>query len=101
MSHVKITDLSPVPFFARFLEGQFSDDLTAEEMKRLRGGASAVTLAYPSDSDTAEVPPGQAEPWPGYDELMQQARKWWDSLPGHPNAPGPGPFPIEPDNRPA
>ena len=50
MSDVKIKDLSPVPFFAHFLEGQFPRELTGEEMKALRGG-SAVTMAAPSDQE--------------------------------------------------
>lgn len=56
MSNVKIEDMSPVPFFAHFLEGQFSRELTGEEMKALRGG-SAVTMAAPSDQEG--VPIGQ------------------------------------------
>jgi hypothetical protein len=54
MSDVKIKDLSPVPFFAHFLEGQFPRELTGEEMKALRGG-SAVTMAAPSDQDCCGV----------------------------------------------
>jgi hypothetical protein len=50
MPDLKIEDLSPVPFFAHFLEGQFSRELTEEEMKALRGG-SAVTMAAPSDQE--------------------------------------------------
>ncbi|KAA0997630.1 microviridin/marinostatin family tricyclic proteinase inhibitor [Paraburkholderia panacisoli] len=54
MSDVKIKDLPPVPFFAHFLEGQFSRDLTGEEMKALRGG-SAVTMAAPSDQEGVPI----------------------------------------------
>lgn len=54
MSDVKIKDLSPVPFFAHFLEGQFSRELTGEEMKALRGG-SAVTMAAPSDQEGVPI----------------------------------------------
>jgi|ERR1700674_608005 len=54
MSDVKIEDLSPVPFFAHFLEGQFSKDLTEEEMKAMRGG-SVVTMAAPSDQEGVPI----------------------------------------------
>jgi hypothetical protein len=54
MSDVKIKDLSPVPFFAHFLEGQFPRELTGEEMKALRGG-SAVTMAAPSDQEGVPI----------------------------------------------
>jgi len=54
MSDVKIKDLSPVPFFAHFLEGQFSRELTGEEMKAVRGG-SAVTMAAPSDQEGVPI----------------------------------------------
>lgn len=57
MSEIDIKDLTkePVesPFFARYLEGQLSD----EEQKSVVGGQKrplqpiAVTLAYPSDQD--------------------------------------------------
>jgi len=50
MSDVKIEDLSPVPFFAHFLESHFSRNLTAEEMKALRGGSCT-----PNEMD-AEAP---------------------------------------------
>ena len=42
MSEVKLDDLSPAPFFARFLEDQFARPLTADEMKAVRGGSSAL-----------------------------------------------------------
>ncbi len=42
MSEVKLEDLSPAPFFARFLEDQFARPLTADEMKAMRGGSSAL-----------------------------------------------------------
>jgi hypothetical protein len=54
MSDVKIKDLPPVPFFARFLEGQFSNDLSEEEMKAIRGG-SVVTMAAPSDQEGVPI----------------------------------------------
>ena len=54
MSDVKIKDLSPVPFFAHFLEGQFAKELTQEEMKALHGG-SGVTMAYPSDQEGVSI----------------------------------------------
>ena len=42
MSEVKFEDLSPAPFFARFLENQFARPLSADEMKAVRGGSSAL-----------------------------------------------------------
>ena len=39
-----------MPFFARYLEGQFGE-ISEEEMSAISGGANNVTLAYPSDSD--------------------------------------------------
>ncbi|MGU7775697.1 microviridin/marinostatin family tricyclic proteinase inhibitor [Burkholderia sp. MR1-5-21] len=62
MSSIKTEDLSPLPFFAHFLESQFSKDLTREEMKAIRGG-SVVTMAAPSDQEgvpTGELPDIQA-----------------------------------------
>jgi hypothetical protein len=99
MSNVKVADLSPVPFFARFLEGQFSKDLTQEEMRSMRGG-SAVTMAYPSDSDAAEIRP-PVEQWPGLEELIRRATAGLGQLPSlpgllTPHPTGPGPFPVEP-----
>ncbi|MBW4626663.1 MAG: microviridin/marinostatin family tricyclic proteinase inhibitor [Brasilonema octagenarum HA4186-MV1] len=50
-----------VPFFARYLEGQFCEDLSEEEMETVHGGLTAVsapakdeiatTLKYPSDNE--------------------------------------------------
>ena len=98
MPAVKIADLSPTPFFARFLEGQFSE-LTPEQMKRVHGGAApAVTMAYPSDSDAAEVTP---PPFPAID-LTQ----WpWPvinmpGMPSLPTSPVCGPRPVDPGPRP-
>ena len=77
MSDVKIEDLSPVPFFAHFLEGQFSKDLTGEEMKAVRGG-SAVTLVNPSDQEG--VPVGEL---PNIQEMLRNALKS-HGIPGNP-----------------
>lgn len=76
MSDVKIKDLSPVPFFAHFLEGQFSQNLTEEEMKAIRGG-SAVTLAYPSDQEG--TPSGEL---PDLQEPLHRVGKRRGQLPG-------------------
>lgn len=63
----------PLPFFARFLEGQFSEeleDLSEEEMSEVQGGLKiakrpindipdggiVVTLRYPSDVEDGHVP---------------------------------------------
>ncbi|NMG05765.1 microviridin/marinostatin family tricyclic proteinase inhibitor [Brasilonema sp. UFV-L1] len=44
-----------VPFFARYLEGQFCEDLTEEEMQEVKGGIGyATTLAYPSDNESPD-----------------------------------------------
>ena len=100
MSKVKLADLSPVPFFARFLEGQFSDDLTPEQMKRVCGGSSETTMAAPSDSDYAEINPPM-QPWADLQELIRRATATLGPLPSLPGLPaphpkGPGPYPIEP-----
>lgn len=39
-----------IPFFARYLEGQFGE-ISEDEMAAISGGADSVTTAYPSDSD--------------------------------------------------
>jgi hypothetical protein len=59
-------DSSAVPFFARYLEGQYCEDLSEEEMDEVYGGLSkrqkikiapphpkdiAVTMKYPSDNE--------------------------------------------------
>ncbi|WP_026732812.1 microviridin/marinostatin family tricyclic proteinase inhibitor [Fischerella sp. PCC 9605] len=40
-----------LPFFARYLEGQFCEDLSEEEMNAVQGGWGATTLKYPSDNE--------------------------------------------------
>ncbi|NEO80783.1 MAG: microviridin/marinostatin family tricyclic proteinase inhibitor [Moorea sp. SIO4G3] len=45
-----------VPFFARYLEGQFIEDLSKEEMEAVKGGTilppvRGFTTKYPSDRD--------------------------------------------------
>ncbi|OLT58510.1 microviridin/marinostatin family tricyclic proteinase inhibitor [Moorena bouillonii] len=44
-----------VPFFARYLEGQFLEDLSKEEMEAVKGGSQfpirSVTRKYPSDRE--------------------------------------------------
>lgn len=41
-----------VPFFARYLEGQFCEDLSEEETETVQGGLTlAMTLKYPSDNE--------------------------------------------------
>ena len=51
------TQLQAVPFFARFLEGQFCEDVSEEEMNEVIGGIASVesgivtTLKYPSDNE--------------------------------------------------
>lgn len=43
-----------VPFFARFLEGQGTEELSDEEMQAIAGGKKnkpVTTMKYPSDGD--------------------------------------------------
>jgi bacteriocin-like protein len=42
-----------VPFFARFLEGQGTEELSDDEMQAIAGGKkqSGMTMKYPSDGD--------------------------------------------------
>ncbi|MGF1675596.1 MAG: microviridin/marinostatin family tricyclic proteinase inhibitor [Rivularia sp. (in: cyanobacteria)] len=50
---------SSVPFFARYLEGQFISELSEEEMDRVKGGKNVsrpiehmvTSLKYPSDNE--------------------------------------------------
>ena len=43
---------SSVPFFARYLEGQFITEVSEEEMDEVQGGRDIVTtLKYPSDNE--------------------------------------------------
>ena len=53
MSDIKLEDLdSPaVPFFARYLEGQFCEDLSEEESSAVGGGTRFLTKKYPSDQE--------------------------------------------------
>ena len=83
MSDIKIENLSPVPFFARFLEGQFSKDLTQEEMKAILGGANMVTQAAPSDSDAVMVfpPIGQL---PDVQAMIPRLRELSGEVPNFP-----------------
>src|SRR5215510_8896571 len=78
MSDVKIEDLSPVPFFAHFLEGQFSKDLSAEEMKAVLGG-SIVTMVAPSDQEG--MPVGEV---PDIQELLRRVRERVGQIPSLP-----------------
>ncbi|RUT05644.1 hypothetical protein DSM106972_036510 [Dulcicalothrix desertica PCC 7102] len=45
-----INSKPPVPFFARYLEGQLKD-LSEEEMAEVVGGSTVTTMAYPSDQE--------------------------------------------------
>jgi len=56
MSDVKLEELSPAPFFARFLEAQFARPLTADEMKAVRGGSSALEQDLVHTISPAEYP---------------------------------------------
>jgi Serine endopeptidase inhibitors len=71
MSDNKQQNLSSqeLPFFARYLEGQFCDDLSEEEMQEVQGGFRPVnpkpplTYKHPSDivSLTKKYPSDQEE----------------------------------------
>ncbi|BAZ15631.1 hypothetical protein NIES4071_75030 [Calothrix sp. NIES-4071] len=52
MSH---KDEQALPFFSRFLEGQFCDDLSEEEMNEISGG---LKLAVPTQKFPPENPDG-------------------------------------------
>jgi Serine endopeptidase inhibitors len=45
-------DSQELPFFARFLEGQFCEDLSAEEMNEVQGGLKLIapTQKHPPES---------------------------------------------------
>ncbi|MGD1949194.1 MAG: microviridin/marinostatin family tricyclic proteinase inhibitor [Leptolyngbyaceae cyanobacterium] len=46
-----------IPFFARYLENQITQDLSEEEAKEIGGGASPlVTFKTPSDIDEIATP---------------------------------------------
>lgn len=61
-----------VPFFARYLEGQFCEDLSEEEMENVHGGYGKIskpardeiftTLKYPSDNEDGGT--GMTEKYP-------------------------------------
>ncbi|NET67137.1 MAG: microviridin/marinostatin family tricyclic proteinase inhibitor [Moorea sp. SIO1G6] len=58
MSDMKNPENNPqaVPFFARYLEGQFIEDLSKEEMEAVKGGTvlppqRGITTKYPSDRE--------------------------------------------------
>src|SRR5215510_11377687 len=78
MSDVKIEDLSPVPFFAHFLEGQFSKELSAEQMKAVLGG-SIVTMVAPSDQEG--MPVGEV---PDVQELLRRVGELVGQIPSQP-----------------
>ena len=59
MSEVKVEDLSPAPFLARFLEDQ-SRPLTGAEMKAVRGGAGDQGVVNKIMAD----PPDWSGNWP-------------------------------------
>ncbi|AFZ03236.1 microviridin/marinostatin family tricyclic proteinase inhibitor [Calothrix sp. PCC 6303] len=48
------TEKQVLPFFVRYLENQ-AEDMSIEELNEISGGnGQVVTMAYPSDSDTAD-----------------------------------------------
>ncbi|HLP88055.1 MAG TPA: microviridin/marinostatin family tricyclic proteinase inhibitor [Nostocaceae cyanobacterium] len=57
MSNIKVENLDSqaLPFFARFLENQNEQDVSAEEMENVTGGARPITTQkFPNDNaDTA------------------------------------------------
>ena len=53
MSKLKINNLNPkpAPFFARYLEAQYSEELSAEQQRAICGGSMVTTLKAPSDHE--------------------------------------------------
>jgi hypothetical protein len=64
MSDVKVQDLPPEPFFARYLEDQFTRPLTEGEMKAVRGGSSAVEQDLVVNKVMADPPEWGGWPFP-------------------------------------
>jgi hypothetical protein len=67
-----------VPFFARYLENQLSEDvdhlrdLSEEEIEAVTGGIQAVTLKFPSDSEDGHGHGPMTKKYPSdKDELAQ------------------------------
>jgi hypothetical protein len=60
-SDKQVSNDKAVPFFARYLEGQFCEDVSEEEMESVHGGLSVIstpakdgmvmTLKFPSDNE--------------------------------------------------
>lgn len=46
---------SDLPFFARYLEGQYCEDLSEQEMEILGSQGQYITLAYPSDQEGKDI----------------------------------------------
>lgn len=56
-NHNHDLDAQELPFFARYLEGQITQDVSEEDAKQISGGASPlVTFKYPSDIDEVAKP---------------------------------------------
>lgn len=92
MSDIEAKNLPPAPYFARFLEGQETRTMSAEEMKAVDGG-QYVTLRYPSDSDAVDHLLPKA---PSVGSLMGEIRgKLGDALGEFPGYPTPEPQPRE------
>ena len=102
----KKLNFNAVPFFARYLEGQYCEDLSEEEMDEVHGGLSkrdkisashpkgiAMTMKYPSDNEdsspkhppvamTKKYPSDADEamtnkfPSDGDDELPPHYKRW-------------------------
>ncbi|WP_063748449.1 microviridin/marinostatin family tricyclic proteinase inhibitor [Fischerella sp. PCC 9605] len=81
MSNSKKQDLnlSVVPFFARYLEGQLCEDLSSEEMEKITGGSEVVTMRYPSDNEDSNPVPMP----PSYPTQPNQPINW--NLPSYPH----------------
>ena len=55
-----LSNSKELPFFARYLEGQITQEISAEEAKKIGGGLSPLaTFKYPSDVDEI-IPPKDA-----------------------------------------
>ena len=71
-------DRQAVPFFARYLEGQFCEDLSVEEMNEVHGGLRLLppTTKHPPESDdgivtTLKFPSDQEDGGGGHDNKLK------------------------------
>jgi len=90
MSDVKVEDLSPAPFFARFLEDQYARPLTEAEMKAVRGGEGKSPLAQDLVVNKIMADPPEWGGWP-FPTNMPPGLPGGPGMPGGPCGPAGGP----------